>query len=87
MSILGSAAKLFGSKEAKAFGFIADLAWQMYNAQKSGDDAKNKLDAVLQWAAKVFGKTVGEKYETLRAAIIELIASVKKVVNLVKEIN
>lgn len=88
MSVLGNAIKMvFRGGEAKAFGFIADLAWQMLKAQRTNLPGKQKLDLVLQWFAKVFSNTFGPKYEELRAAVIELIAAGKKVANLIKALG
>lgn len=95
MSFLGNAVKtLTRGNEAKAFGFLADLAWEMYRAQKSKVPGtktplpgSEKLDMVLRWVAKVFSGTFGSKYEELRAAIVELITAGKKVVGLIKALG
>jgi hypothetical protein len=88
MSFLGNAVKvLTRGKEAKAFGFLADLAWEMYRAQKTKLPGSEKLDLVLQWFAKVFSGTFGPKHEELRAAVVELITVGKKVVGLIKALG
>lgn len=88
MGFLGKAVRvLTRGSEAKAFGFVADLAWEMFRAQKTNLSGDEKRDIVLRWFEKVFNGVFGAKYEELRAAVIELIASAKNVVKLVKAIN
>lgn len=87
MSFLSVVQALTRGSEAKGFGFIADLAWQMYKAQKTNLPGAEKLDLVLKWFAQVFSGIFGPQYEELRAAVIELIAVAKKVVGLIKAVS
>lgn len=86
MGVLGKIAGLF-SKDAKGFGFVVDLVWKMLAAQRTKLAGPDKLNLVLQWFAKQFNTLFGEKYEALRAAVIEAIAANKKVINLIQELT
>jgi hypothetical protein len=88
MSFLGNAVKaLTRGSEAKAFGFLADLAWQMLKAQKTKLPGSEKRDMVLRWFEGVFSGTFGPKYEELRKAVVELITVGKHVVGLIKALG
>lgn len=89
MSIFGKAVRLITrAGDSAAFGFVADLAWEMLKAQKTGEkqglDGQDKLSMVLSWVSKTFANLRGPKYEELITAVTELIAAAKKVVNLIR---
>ena len=90
MSIFGKAVRLLTrAGNSAAFGFVADLAWEMLKAEKTGDAqglaGKDKLSIVLSWVSKTFANIRGTRYEELITAVTELIAAAKKVVNLVRK--